>query len=119
MEKSHLQSLCLRTLGRGTWLNMYPVTLLSVVDIIFEKLVKISLLLTSRNKAFLLIFSVVSGLLIQLQIYSQLHLIKFYRWKLAINISNAFDKVQHTDLLHKLKFYEFSGPFLSYFTISW
>ena len=44
----------------------HPVSLLSVVDNIFEKLVKISLLVTLRNKAFFLISSMVSEFLIKL-----------------------------------------------------
>ena len=59
-----------------------------------------------------------SGLLNQLQIFSQLHLIELLRflaglgllklWYL-IYISKAFDRVRHAGLLHKLKAYGISG----------
>ena len=59
---------------RSTVKNYHPVSLLSVVNKVFEKPVKMELLISWRNVAFFLIFRVVLGLLDQLQIFLQLYL---------------------------------------------
>ena len=56
----------------------------------------------------------VLGLLNQLQVFSQLYLIELL-WVLKdlvllqLDISNAFDRVWHAGLLHKLRSYGISG----------
>ena len=60
---------------RSTGKNYHPISL-SVVSKIFEKLVKIELLITLRNVVFFLISSMVLGLPNQLHIFLQLYLIK-------------------------------------------
>ena len=60
---------------RSTTKNYHPVSLFSVVSNAFEKLI-IELLITWRNVNFLLISSIVLGLLNQLQILLQLYLIE-------------------------------------------
>ena len=77
-----------------------------MVKKIFEKVV-IVLLVTL---AFFLIFSMVSGLFDQLQIFSQLYLIELLEafeisgatQATARDISNAFDWPWHVGLLHKI-----------------
>ena len=74
---------------------------------VFEKLV---------NKIFFLISSMVLGLLGQLQIFSQLYLIKLLgllTWLrlVAVDISKAFDRVWYADLLHKPRSYFRSDTF--------
>ena len=53
---------------RSTAKNYDPVSVLSVVSKVFEKLVIIGLFFTKRNVAFFLMSSMVFGLLNQLQI---------------------------------------------------
>ena len=74
---------------------------------VFEKLV---------NKIFFLISSMVLGLLGQLQIFSQLYLIKLLgllTWLrlVAVDISKAFDRVWYAGLLHKPRSYFRSDTF--------
>ena len=79
--------------------------------------------------AFFLISSMVLGLLNQLQIFSQLHLIELLglltrlgaTQAVAPDISKGFDRVWHAGLLHKPMSYQISGQifglissFLSY-----
>ena len=92
---------------RSTAKNYHPVSLLSVVSKVFEKLKIIGLLITYRNVAFFLISSIVLGLL---------------DWAcnrsgatraVALDISKAFNRVWHAGLLHKLKSYGISGQIFS------
>ena len=62
---------------RSTAKNYRPVSLLSVVSKVFEKLVNNRIIDHLENVAFFLISSMVLGLLDQLQIFLQLYLIEF------------------------------------------
>ena len=78
-----------------------------MVSKVFEKLV---------NKIFFLISSMVLGLLGQLQIFSQLYLIKLLgllTWLrlVAVDISKAFDRVWYAGLFHKPRSYFRSDTF--------
>ena len=78
-----------------------------MVSKVFEKLV---------NKIFFLISSMVLGLLGQLQIFSQLYLIKLLgllTWLrlVAVDISKAFDRVWYAGLPHKPRSYFRSDTF--------
>ena len=73
-------------------------------------------MITSRNVAFCLISSMVSGFLVQLQIFWQLSNriagASSSSWTtraVALDIFKAFDKVWYADLLYKLKSYRISG----------
>ena len=61
---------------RSATKNYHPVSLLSVVSKVFEKLVNNRFVDTQRNTAFFLISSMVLILLDQLQIFLQLYLIE-------------------------------------------
>ena len=66
------------------------------------------LLITLRNLGFCLIYSIVSDLLDQLQIIWQLYLIELLEVLIGLrllDISKAFDRFWHADLLHKPKAY--------------
>ena len=62
---------------RSATKNYHPVSLLSVVSKVFEKLVNNRFVDTQRNTAFFLISSMVLILLDQLQIFLQLYLIEY------------------------------------------
>ena len=66
--------------GRSTAKNYHPVSLLSVISKVFEKFVNNRIVDHLEkfflSRAFFLIFSMVLGLLNQLQIFSQSHLIE-------------------------------------------
>ena len=62
--------------GRSTAKNYCPVSLLSVVNKVFEKLVNNKIINGLENCGLFLISSRVLGLLNQLQIFSQLYLIE-------------------------------------------
>ena len=62
--------------GRSTAKNYCPVSLLSVVNKVFEKLVNNKIINRLENCGLFLISSRVLGLLNQLQIFSQLYLIE-------------------------------------------
>ena len=61
---------------RPTAKNYHPVSFLSVISKVFEKLVNNKIVVTKRNLAFSLISSIALGLLDQLQIFRQLCLIQ-------------------------------------------
>ena len=61
---------------RSTAKNYHPVSLLSVVSKVFEKLVSNRILDHLEKYGFFLIFSMVLGFFDQLQIFSQFYLIK-------------------------------------------
>ena len=63
-------------LGKSTANNYSPVSLLSMLSKVFEKLVNNRIVDHPKNAAFFLISSMVLGLLDQLLIFSQLHLIE-------------------------------------------
>ena len=66
---------------------------------------------------FFLISSMILGLLDQLQIFSQLHLIELPGLLAGLgllDISKAFDRDWHASLLHKLKSYGISGQTFSH-----
>ena len=66
----------------ASWVWMHPLSLLSVVSKVFEKLVNntvIELLITQRNVVFFFISGMVLSLLDQLQIFLQLYLIELLR----------------------------------------
>ena len=63
-------------LGKSTVNNYRPVSLLSMLSKVFEKLVNNRIVDHLKNAAFFLISSMVLGLLDQLLIFSQLHLIE-------------------------------------------
>ena len=63
-------------LGKSTADNYRPVSLLSMLSKVFEKLVNNRIVDHLKNAAFFLISSMVLGLLDQLLIFSQLHLIE-------------------------------------------
>ena len=65
--------------------SYHPVSLLFVVGKVFEKLVKMGLLINCRNVAYFLISSMVLGLLNQLQIFRQLHLIELL-WIVSLGL---------------------------------
>ena len=92
--------------------NYIPVSLLSVVSKVFEKLVNNRIVDHLEKCGLFLISSVVLGLLGQLQIFLQLAR-AFNRSgatrAVALDISKAFDRVWHAGLLHKLKSYGISG----------
>ena len=92
--------------------NYIPVSLLSVVSKVFEKLVNNRIVNHLEKCGLFLISSVVLGLLGQLQIFLQLAR-AFNRSgatrAVALDISKAFDRVWHAGLLHKLKSYGISG----------
>ena len=62
-------------------------------------------MITKSNVAFFLIYSMVLGLLDQLQIFSQLYLIELS----GLSTGLAFDRAWHAGLLHKLKSCGISG----------
>ena len=62
---------------RSATKKYHPVSLLSVVSKVFEKLVNNRFVDTQRNTAFFLISSMVLILLDQLQIFLQLYLIEY------------------------------------------
>ena len=64
---------------RSTAKNYRPVSCLSVVSKVFEKLVNNRIVHHLENVAFFLILSVVLGLLDQLEIFSHLYLIELLR----------------------------------------
>ena len=78
-------------------------------------------MITSRNVAFCLITSMVSGLLDQLRIFWQFDRVasafnsSATTWALALDKSKAFDNVWHTGLLQKLKLY---GNFCQVFSLT-
>ena len=93
-----------------------PVSLLSVVSKVFEQLVNNRIVEYLEKCGLFLIFSIVLGLLDQLQIFSQLYLKELLglltgisTWVVVLYISKPFDKVWHPDLFHKLKSYGISG----------
>ena len=96
---------------RSTAKSYRPVSLLSVISKVFEKLVN-SRIVDHLNLAFFLIFSMVLGLLGQLQIFSVLS-DRISRacnrsgatQAVALDISKAFDRVLHAGLHHKRKSY--------------
>ena len=101
---------------KSTAKNCRPVSLLPVVSKVFEKLVNNSIVDHLEKCGFFLISSLVIGLLDQLQIFlvvSDRIVRAFNRFgatrDVALDISNAFDRVWHADLLHKLKSYGISG----------
>ena len=113
---------------RSTAKNCHPVSLLSVVSKVFEKLVSKGLLITKRNVAFFLISSMVLGLLNQLQIFLQLYLIELLGLLtglvlLKLDISKDFDRVWYAGLLPRLKSYGISGqifgPISSFLSKRW
>ena len=63
-------------LEKSTANNYRPVSLLSMLSKVFEKLVNNRIVDHLKNAAFFLISSMVLGLLDQLLIFSQLHLIE-------------------------------------------
>ena len=100
---------------KSTAKNCRPVSLLPVVSKVFEKLVNNSIVDHLEKCGFFLISSLVIGLLDQLQIFlvvSDRIVRAFNRFgatrDVALDISNAFDRVWHADL-HKLKSYGISG----------
>ena len=101
---------------RSTAKNYRPVSLLSVVNKIFEKLVN-NRIVHHLEKCGLLISSMVLGILDQLQnlltIVSNRIVRAFNRsmatQAVAPDISKAFDRVWHAGVLHKLKSYEILG----------
>ena len=66
----------MRMLGKSTANNYRPVSLLSMLSKVFEKLVNNRIVDHLKNAAFFLISSMVLGLLDQLLIFSQLYLIE-------------------------------------------
>ena len=99
---------------RSTAKNYHPVSLLSVVNKVFEKLVSNRIVDDLEKCGLFLISSMILGLLDQLQIFSQLHLIELLELLtglglLELDISNAFDRVRHAGLFHKLKSYGISS----------
>ena len=101
---------------KSTAKNCRPVSLLPVVSKVFEKLVNNSIVDHLEKCGFFLISSLVIGLLDQLQIFlvvSDRIVRAFNRFgatrDVALDMSNAFDRVWHADLLHKLKSYGISG----------
>ena len=101
---------------KSTAKNCRPVSLLPLVSKVFEKLVNNSIVDHLEKCGFFLISSLVIGLPDQLQIFlvvSDRIVRAFNRFgatrDVALDISNAFDRVWHADLLHKLKSYGISG----------
>ena len=101
---------------RFTTKNYCPHSLPSVVSKVFEKLLN-NRIVDHSSWAFFLISSMVLGLLDQLQVFSVFLSDRiagaFNRsgapWAVALDISQAFDKVWHAGLLHKPKSYGISG----------
>ena len=89
--------------------NYHPVSLPSVVSKASEKLVINGLNDHLEKCGLFVISSIILGLLIQLQIFSQLYLIKLRGLSLAIDICKALDKVWQAGFLHKLKCYGISS----------
>ena len=101
---------------RSTTKNYHPVSLLSLVSKVFEKLVNNRIVDHLENVVFFLISSMVLDLFDQLLIFSVVYdriARAFNRFgatqALALDISKAFNRVWHAGLLHKLKSNGISG----------
>ena len=83
-------------------------------------------MITWRNAVFFLISSMLLSLLDQLHIFLQLYLIRvasFFNksgatWPVALDISEAFDRVWHAGHLHKLRSYGIWGWTFDYISFS-
>ena len=102
---------------RCTGKNYDPVSLLSVVSKVFEKLVNNRLVYHLEKCGLLLISSMILGLLDQLQIFWQLGSDRIARTfnrygftqAVALDISKAFERVWDAGRLLKIKSYRISG----------
>ena len=74
---------------RSTAKNYCPVSLLSVINKVFEKLLNNRIVDHLEKLAFFLISSMVSGLLDQLQIFLQLHLLEFLGLLTCVGYSSS------------------------------
>ena len=103
--------------------NYHSVSLLSVVSKVFKKLVNNRVVDHQKNAAYFLFYSMVLGLLDQLQIFWQLHPVELLglflglgaTWVIALDISKLFDRVWHSSLLQNFKSYEISRQMLALF----
>ena len=117
LGRFHWCSLYLKVLGKGLVIKTTTLLVFFLWLVKFLKNFKIIVYLLDKLGLFL-IFSMVLGLLNQLQILWQLYLIEltglyFNRsgttQTIALDISKAFDRVWHACLFRKLKFYGISG----------
>ena len=109
---------------RSTTKNYRPVSLLSVVSEVFEKLVNNRIVDHLEKFGLFLISSIVLGLPNQLRIFLQLYLIELMglltglglldRLQLTVGICKAFGRFWHAGLLHKLKSYRISGQIFGF-----
>ena len=104
---------------RSTAKSYHPVSLLSMVSKLFEKLVNTRIADHQEKCGLFFISSMVLGLLYQLMIFSQLYLTgctfngSGATRAVAHDISKAFDRVWHAGLLNKFKSYGISGQIFS------
>ena len=125
LGRFHWWSLYLKVLGKGLVVKTTTLLVFFLWLVKFLKNFKIIVYLLDKLGLFL-IFSMVLGLLNQLQILWQLYLIEltglyFNRsgttQTIALDISKAFDRVWHACLFRKLKFYGFQVRYVTIFLL--